>query len=114
MKKSMLAALALSSVVLLAGCNNTPVEEEVVAEEIPEIETIEPEEIEPEILPEIEEITSKNKRVIIVGGTGLYIKAALYDYQFVEGTTDYSYSELSNEEILEKIKKVLHAIFYLN
>lgn len=30
----------------------------------------------------IEEITRKNKRVIIVGGTGLYIKALLYDYTF--------------------------------
>ena len=32
MKKSMLAVLALSSVVLFAGCNNTPAEEEVVVE----------------------------------------------------------------------------------
>ena len=53
----------------------------------------------------IEEITKKNKRVIIVGGTGLYIKAALYDYQFQEGTTYNQYEDLSNEEILSKIKK---------
>lgn len=30
----------------------------------------------------IEEIHSRNKNVIVVGGTGLYIKALLYDYQF--------------------------------
>ncbi len=53
----------------------------------------------------IEEITSRGKRVIIVGGTGLYIKAALYNYQFTEGTTYNEYNDLSNEDILEKIKK---------
>lgn len=52
----------------------------------------------------IEKITNKNKRIIIVGGTGLYIKAALYDYSFTEGTTYNEYSDLSNEEILNKIK----------
>ncbi len=53
----------------------------------------------------INEITSRNKRIIIVGGTGLYIKAALYDYNFTEGTTYNEYNDLSNEEILNKIKK---------
>jgi type IV pilus biogenesis protein CpaD/CtpE len=50
MKKPMLAALALSSVVLLAGCNNNaPVEEEVLVDEnTPEIEIVADEE-EPEI-----------------------------------------------------------------
>ncbi len=52
----------------------------------------------------ITEITSRNKRIIIVGGTGLYIKAALYDYQFNEGETYKDYSNLTNEEILDKIK----------
>ena len=32
----------------------------------------------------IEEITNRNKNIIIVGGSGLYIKAALYDYKFKE------------------------------
>ena len=53
----------------------------------------------------IDEISSRGKRIIIVGGTGLYIKAALYDYNFTEGTTNNTYEDLSNEEILEKIKK---------
>ena len=47
----------------------------------------------------IEEINSRRKRIIIVGGTGLYIKAALYDYKFTDGTT------LSNEELLDRINK---------
>ena len=52
----------------------------------------------------IEEISNRNKRIIIVGGTGLYIKAALYDYKFTEGTTYNEYNDLSNEEIFNKIK----------
>ena len=53
----------------------------------------------------IEDITSRGKRVIIVGGTGLYIKAALYDYKFTKGTTNKQYEDLTNEEILDKISK---------
>ena len=52
----------------------------------------------------IDEINSRGKRIIIVGGTGLYIKAALYDYKFTEGTTYHEYNDLTNEELLEKIK----------
>lgn len=53
----------------------------------------------------IKEITARDKRVIIVGGTGLYIKAALYNYVFTEGTSYNNYEKLSNEEILNEIKK---------
>ena len=52
----------------------------------------------------IEDIASRNKRIIIVGGTGLYIKAALYNYEFTEGTIYNEYNDLSNEEIYNKIK----------
>ena len=51
----------------------------------------------------IKEISSIGKRIIIVGGTGLYIKAALYDYTFKEGTTYNEYSNLTNKELHEKI-----------
>ncbi len=54
----------------------------------------------------MEDITKRNKRVIMVGGTGLYIKAALYNYKFTEGTTYEQYNELSNEKIYNKIKKL--------
>ena len=53
----------------------------------------------------IKEILEHNKKVIIVGGTGLYIKALLYDYSFKEGTTINTYENLSNEELLAEIKK---------
>ena len=58
-----------------------------------------------DVRKKIAEITGRGKRVIIVGGTGLYIKAALYNYVFTKGTTNNNYDELTNEEILEKIRE---------
>ena len=52
----------------------------------------------------IKDIESRNKRVIIVGGTGLYIKAALYDYRFSVENNYSSFDDLTNEEILDKIR----------
>ena len=44
----------------------------------------------------------KDRNIIFVGGTGLYLRAALYDYQFKEEKNDYnSYNELSNDEIYQ-------------
>lgn len=55
----------------------------------------------------IDKLTNENKLPIIVGGTGLYIKAALYDYVFKEESTkDNEYLELSNEEIYARLKEV--------
>lgn len=45
----------------------------------------------------IKEVASKGKLPIIVGGTGLYVKAALYDYNF-------SKEEISNKEVEELYK----------
>jgi len=42
----------------------------------------------------IEDITSRGKNVVIVGGTGLYIKSALFDYTLENDNKD---SELDNE-----------------
>ena len=53
----------------------------------------------------IEELQNKNKNIIIVGGTGLYVKAALYDYQFDKEEKKKNYENLTNEEILEKLKQ---------
>ena len=54
----------------------------------------------------IEEIIQKGKTPIMVGGTGLYIKAALYDYQFNNEDNSELYSELSNEELYNKLISV--------
>lgn len=53
---------------------------------------------------EMEKIAKKKKNIIIVGGTGLYIKAALYNYIFKEEDKK-DYDDLTDKEIIEKIKK---------
>lgn len=53
----------------------------------------------------IKELQEKNKNIIIVGGTGLYVKAALYDYKFEVEEEKKSYKDLSNEELLERIRQ---------
>ena len=52
----------------------------------------------------IDKLLKENKNIILVGGTGLYLKATLFDYNFTEGTTYKEYNDLTNEEILSKIK----------
>ncbi len=52
----------------------------------------------------IEEIRKRGKRVILVGGTGLYLRAALYDYKFIKGTREETYEDQTNEELLVKLK----------
>lgn len=54
----------------------------------------------------IEDISKRNKLPIIVGGTGLYVKACLYDYRFNdEEKEDDLYEELSNEDIYNILKE---------
>ena len=67
----------------------------------------------------VDEILSRNKNVVIVGGSGLYIRSALYDYTFSEETkVDLSkYENLTNEELhneLEKIDPKQAEIIHLN
>jgi len=55
----------------------------------------------------IDEITKKGKTPIIVGGTGLYVNAALFDYRFTEeDTTDELYLNLTNDELYEMLKEI--------
>ena len=57
-----------------------------------------------QVRQKIEEISKRGKRIIIVGGTGLYIKAALYDYRFEKESIANSYDNLTNLEIMNKLK----------
>lgn len=54
----------------------------------------------------IEEILKKGKTPILVGGTGLYIKSALYDYQFETETKVGNYQNLTGEQIYQELLKV--------
>ena len=50
----------------------------------------------------------KDKDIVMVGGTGLYLKAALYDYKFMEEDPmpkDYL-ADLSNEKLYEELSKI--------
>ena len=51
----------------------------------------------------IDDITARGKRVIIVGGTGLYIKASLYDYDFKKEDKKYDFSNLSNMDLYNRL-----------
>lgn len=51
----------------------------------------------------INDILRRGKTPILVGGTGLYIKACLYDYKFEEESNQNNYDELTNEEIYNKL-----------
>ncbi len=54
----------------------------------------------------ISKIEKRGKKVIIVGGTGLYIKAALYDYRLSKENKKVDLSSYTNEEIYNMIKKI--------
>ena len=77
----------------------------------------------------IEEILNIGNTPIMVGGTGLYIKAALYDYKFEDETNNNDqYLSYSNEELYSKLlsidpkteihmnnrKRVIRALNYYN
>lgn len=47
----------------------------------------------------------KNRNIIIVGGTGLYLTAGLYDYKFSKLNTK-DYSKYSNEELYVMCKEI--------
>ena len=54
------------------------------------------------------ELIKKNQNIIVCGGTGLYIKAALYDYAF-EDEKDVDLSDLecmSNDELVNLLKEL--------
>ncbi len=59
----------------------------------------------------IKEVQNRKKVPIIVGGTGLYIKAALYDYQFNEQEDTHQeiqekYKNYTNQELYDYLKNI--------
>ncbi len=76
----------------------------------------------------INEILKKNKTPILVGGTGLYIKAVLYDYKFEEEKIISNFDNISTEELYKKLvikdpnnlihpnnrKRIIRALNYIN
>ena len=54
----------------------------------------------------INDILTRNKIPILVGGTGLYVKAALYDYKFSNENVSNNYEDISNDELYIKLKNI--------
>lgn len=57
----------------------------------------------------IGDLQEKYQNIIVCGGTGLYIKASLYDYVFDEEDEEFEsheYDDLSNEELYNKLLSV--------
>ena len=48
--------------------------------------------------------SNKHKNIILVGGTGLYIKAALFNYEFSEITSKNEYEDYTNQKLYEILK----------
>lgn len=48
---------------------------------------------------------NKEKNIIFVGGTGLYLKAALYDYRFSEETEKKDYTKVATEDLYKQVLK---------
>ena len=51
-------------------------------------------------------LINENKNIVIVGGTGLYIKALLYDYKFSKETGSLDFSSLTNEDLKKEVDKI--------
>lgn len=49
--------------------------------------------------------SNQDKNIIIVGGTGLYIKAGLYNYEFNCETSFNTYDDKNNEELYKLVKE---------
>lgn len=54
----------------------------------------------------LEKLKQEGKTSIIVGGTGLYIKALLYDYDFKEENSNYDFSNYTTKELYNKALEI--------
>ena len=54
----------------------------------------------------IDEILKRGKTPILVGGTGFYIKACLYNYSFNETITNNNYEDIETDELYSKLLKI--------
>lgn len=54
----------------------------------------------------LDNLISNNKNVVIVGGTGLYLKALLYNYEFKEIDNKKDFSSYDNKTLYNMVKKI--------
>ena len=53
----------------------------------------------------LDDIFLRNKTAIIVGGSGLYLSALLYNYNFIKGDNVYDIDSLDNNEMYQLLKE---------
>ncbi len=54
---------------------------------------------------DVREIFDNYNNIVLVGGTGLYINAALYDYRFLSDELDINLDKFSNDELYKMAKE---------
>lgn len=54
----------------------------------------------------LNDLLNDNKNVIIVGGTGLYLKALLYNYEFKKINIKRDFSKYSNTELYSMVREI--------
>lgn len=54
----------------------------------------------------LDKLLEENKNVVIVGGTGLYLKALLYDYRFTKNENKKDFSSYSNDDLYNLVKQI--------
>lgn len=54
----------------------------------------------------IDDLLAQNKNIIIVGGTGLYIKALLYDYKLNKSIINDTYDNISTDNLYQELLKL--------
>lgn len=62
----------------------------------------------------LDRFIKEDRNVVIVGGSGLYIKSLLYDYKFQDEFINETYDDLTNEEILNEVKKIKATDIHVN
>lgn len=62
----------------------------------------------------LDKFQKEGKNVVLVGGSGLYIKSLLYDYKFQDEEYKETYENLTNQELLEEIKKYQETDIHVN
>lgn len=63
----------------------------------------------------INKLINENQNIIIVGGSGLYIKSLLYDYELNnEEQKKYDFSKYTNEELKSKADKISKNNIHIN
>ena len=92
-----------------ATAKATPDEQEGIPHHLLDIKKLEEDysvyDFQKDVREKIKEIHGRGHMPILVGGTGFYIKAALYDYHFDEEEEKENYDNFTTEELYSKLSE---------